>query len=78
MKTAVSIPDDLFHEAEELARRLGKSRSQVYREALAEYVLRREPNSVTSTLDEVIREVSPEPDPWSVEAARQVLERSEW
>jgi predicted transcriptional regulator len=78
MKTAVSIPDDLFERAEELARRLGKSRSQVYREALAEYVFRREPRSVTSALDELVDELGSEVDAWSIEAGRRTLERSEW
>ena len=40
MKTAVSIPDQLYERAEALAQRLGKSRSQIYREALADYVAR--------------------------------------
>ena len=78
MKTAVSIPDELYHQAEELARRLGKSRSQVYREALAEYVLLREQRAVTSRLDEVVDELSPAADAWEAEAARRALERSEW
>jgi len=78
MKTAVSLPDELFRRAEDLARRLGKSRSQVYREALAEYVSRREPLSVTNTLDELVDEVGPRGDPWLAEAARRALERSEW
>jgi predicted transcriptional regulator len=78
MKTAVSIPDDLFERAEELAQRLGKSRSQVYREALAEYLFRREPRSVTSALDELADELAPEADRWAVEAGRRALERSEW
>ncbi|MCC6222956.1 MAG: ribbon-helix-helix protein, CopG family [Thermoleophilia bacterium] len=78
MKTAVSIPDDLFRQAEELAHRLGKSRSQVYREALAEYVLRREPRSVTRILDELAAELDGELDPWVAAAARGVLERAEW
>jgi metal-responsive CopG/Arc/MetJ family transcriptional regulator len=78
MKTAISIPDDLFHRADELARRLGKSRSQVYREALTEYVWRQEPHDVTRALDEVVAEVDPKPDAWSAEAARTALERSEW
>jgi predicted transcriptional regulator len=78
MKTAVSIPDDLFQRAEELARRLGKSRSQVYREALAEYVFRREPRSVTRALDELVEELGAEADPWGTEAARRALERTEW
>ncbi len=37
-ETAVSIPDDLFRRADELASRLGKSRSEIYREALAERI----------------------------------------
>ena len=78
MKTAVSIPDDLFRRAEELAERLGKSRSQVYREALAEYVLRRDPRSVTSALDELDDDLLSERDPWLVEAGRRTIERSEW
>jgi len=78
MKTAVSIPDELFHRADELARALGKSRSQVYREALAEYVLRRDPESLTGELNQVLADVGAEPDPWLAEAARATLERSEW
>ncbi len=78
MKTAVSIPDKLFRRAEELAHRLGKSRSQVYREALAEYVARREPGAVTVALDEVVEEVGGDSDEWVVESGRSALERSEW
>ena len=78
MKTAISIPDDLFRRAEELAERLGKSRSQVYREALAEYLLRRDPRSVTTMLDDVVAELDEQPDTWGDEAARRVLARSEW
>ena len=78
MKTAVSIPDELFLRADELAQRLGKSRSQVYREALAEYLFRREPRSVTNALDQLVSELAPEPDPWLVEAGRQTLDRTEW
>ena len=78
MKTAVWIPNDLFERADELARRLGKAHSQVYREALAEYVFRREPRSVTSALDEVADALAPEADPWALEAGRQALEHSKW
>ena len=78
MKTAVSIPDDLFRQADALARRSGKSRSQVYREALAEYLRRRDAHVVTSALDELVDTLDPEPDPWLDTAGRRVLERSEW
>jgi predicted transcriptional regulator len=78
MKTAVSIPDELFRRADALARSLGKSRSQVYREALAEYLLRRDSESITSTLDAVVSELDAGPDAWLTEAARRTLERTEW
>jgi predicted DNA-binding protein len=78
MKTAVSVPDELFQRAEELARRLGKSRSQVYREALAEYVYRREARSVTNALDQLVDELGSEPDRWVTEAGRRALELGEW
>jgi predicted transcriptional regulator len=78
MKTAVSIPDELFARAEELAARLGKSRSQVYREALAEYLSLLDPRSVTAALDELAAELDLRPEPWSAEAARQAVDRAEW
>lgn len=78
MKTAVSIPDELFSRAEEVARSTGKSRSQLYQEALSEYLLRRDPEAVTQAMDEVLAGVDPHVDPWLTEAGRQTLERSEW
>ncbi|MFL5301088.1 MAG: ribbon-helix-helix protein, CopG family, partial [Anaeromyxobacteraceae bacterium] len=51
MKTAISLPDDLFEQAERLARRLDKSRSELYREAVAEYVARHDPEAITAALD---------------------------
>jgi antitoxin MazE6 len=78
MKTAVSIPDDLFHKADALAHRLGKSRSEVYREALADYLARRDPSAVTRALDEIADELARDGATFRAEAARRALERSEW
>ena len=78
MKTAVSIPDALFEQADRLANRLGKSRSQLYREALAEYLARRDPAPLTAALDQVVVAVGEENDRWLDEAARTALQRSEW
>lgn len=80
MKTAVSIPDDLFQRADELADRLGKSRSQLYREALADYVARREPGAITEAINAVVDELGTydEDTEWVAEAARRTLLRSEW
>ncbi len=78
MKTAVSIPDDLFHRADALAAELGRSRSHVYRDALEEYLDRRAPGSTTAALDAVLDDVGHEIDPWVAEASRRTLERTEW
>ncbi len=78
MKTAVSIPDDLFRRADELAERLGKSRSEVYREALADYVERRDIAAVTSALNEIADDLAAEQAGLVDHAARRALERTEW
>ena len=78
MKTAISIPDELFSRAEEMARKTGKSRSQLYQEALSEYLLRRDPGALTQAMDDALTDIDPNPDPWLTEAGRRTLERSEW
>jgi predicted transcriptional regulator len=78
MKTAVSIPDDLFRRADELAERLGKSRSEVYREALVDYVERRDIAAVTSALNEIADDLAAEQAGLADHAARRALERTEW
>ncbi len=78
MKTAVSIPDELFRQADELASRLGKSRSEIYREALADYLARREPGAVTHALNVLADELSADSGEFASEAAREALQRSEW
>lgn len=80
MKTAISVPDDVFEEAEKLAKRLKITRSQLYRQALADYVARHSPEAITEALDRVCAELDAEagPDPFVSAAARRVLERTEW
>jgi metal-responsive CopG/Arc/MetJ family transcriptional regulator len=78
MKTAVSIPDDVFEGAERLARRNKKSRSQLFTEALKEYVARHDPEDVTETMNRVWAELGNPRDEFVSSAARRTLERSEW
>jgi predicted transcriptional regulator len=77
MKTAISIPDDVFADAERLARELKQSRSQLYSRAVREYVARHSEDSVTAALDAVCAETSPDTD-FATGAARRTLERAEW
>ncbi len=53
MKTAISIPDELFAAAERLAERLGLSRSELYQKAVAAYLARLSDDAVTEELDRV-------------------------
>ena len=63
MKTAISIPDDLFEKAEELAERLEVSRSQLYARAIGEYTERHASQGVREKLDEVYAEHESDVDP---------------
>lgn len=78
MKTAVSIPDEVFEKAERLARRARRSRSEVFSAALREYVARHTPDEVTEAMDRVCAAVKDEPDGFVTAAARRVLEQTEW
>ncbi len=53
MKTAISIPDRVFHSAEQLAARLGVSRSRLYTRALSVLVEKHRDALVTTRLNEI-------------------------
>ena len=53
MKTAISLPDELFSSADALAQRLGVSRSELYTQAVAEYVAKHRNEDVTARLNQV-------------------------
>jgi predicted transcriptional regulator len=78
MKTAISIPDDVFADADKLARDLKQSRSQLYSRAVREYVARHSADSVTAALDAVYAEEPVADDGFLAAAARRTLERTEW
>ena len=78
MKMAISLPDDVFEQAEQLARYLKKSRSELYREAVAEYLARHDPDAITAAMDRLADELDTRPDNFASAAARQVLKHTEW
>jgi metal-responsive CopG/Arc/MetJ family transcriptional regulator len=79
MKAAVSIPDDVFHEADRLARALKTSRSQLYSRALKEFLARHAPDQITEAMNRVCDELgSDEVDDSRRDAARKILENTEW
>lgn len=78
MKTAISIPNDLFDGAERLARRTRRSRSRLFTDALREYLARHTPDKVTESMDQAIMEVGEGKDEFVSSVARRRLERTEW
>lgn len=53
MKTAISLPDELFERAERAAERLRLNRSQLYARALKEYLERTDPEALTAAFNVV-------------------------
>jgi antitoxin MazE6 len=53
MKTAISIPNDVFEAAEAAARRTGMSRSQFFVEAVKQFLKTHGDRGVTELLNEV-------------------------
>jgi len=78
MKTAVSIPDDLFEQAERLAKSLKQSRSQVYSRALRDFVARHTADRVTEALNGVCDDIGESEDEFRQAANRHIWGRSEW
>lgn len=78
MKTAVSIPDEVFEKIERLARRAKRSRSEVFSAALKEYVARHAPDEVTDAINRACDEIGDQTDEFAAAASRRVLEKTEW
>ena len=57
MKTAISLPDRLYDEAEKTARSMGIPRSQLFAKALEEFIERHKRENVTERLNRVYSKV---------------------
>lgn len=78
MKTAVSVPNEVFERAERLAKRLEVSRSELYSRALREYLARHTPDEVTQALDRLSEDLDTSADDFVREASRRILEATDW
>ncbi|MGV8038761.1 MAG: hypothetical protein AB2L07_01290 [Thermoanaerobaculaceae bacterium] len=78
MKTAVSVPDPVYWEAEQFARRTRRSRSQLYTEAVAEYLARHAPDAVTEAMDQVCERLEGHDDRFVTQTAQETLRNAEW
>lgn len=78
MKTAISLPDDLFRSADTLAERLGVSRSQLYATALAEYLAKHQARKITDQLNAVYAEQTSRLDPALSRLQARSVARDTW
>ena len=75
MKTAISLPDALFREAERFANHHGLSRSELYASALQSYLNARATTTITEALDAVYRTEDSTLDPALAYAQTQALKK---
>jgi hypothetical protein len=78
MKTAVSIPDALFERAKLFARHAKRTRSQLFSDALAEYLARHTGNEITEAMNRVMDVTGDAADPFIFAASQRTLSRVEW
>jgi metal-responsive CopG/Arc/MetJ family transcriptional regulator len=78
MKTAISIPDALFDAAEQFAKRIGLSRSELYAVALQEYLQAHKQDQVTKQLDAVYAREDSSLDPLFVQLQAHTLSEETW
>jgi metal-responsive CopG/Arc/MetJ family transcriptional regulator len=78
MKTAISIPDSLFEAAENFAKLMGLSRSELYAKAIQEYLKAHRGDRITEQLDAVYAEEDSSLDPFLVQLELHTLSEDTW
>lgn len=78
MKTAISLPDTVFREAERFARHAKKTRSKLYAEALSEYLTRHSPDEITESLNEVVEKIRGNDTQFVKRAAGKIVALEAW
>lgn len=78
MKTAISLPDELFRQAEVAAGRLRISRSELYAKAIESFLRQQSAASVTERLNEVYSGTPAKVEPGLHRAQLKSLESDEW
>ena len=78
MKAAISLPDDLFADADTLAGRLGVSRSRLVALALAEFIAKHRSSKVTERLNAVYTAEASSVDKPVRRAQGRAVSKTEW
>ena len=78
MKTAISLPEGVFKEAEKFAHKMKKSRSQLYSEAITEYLARHAPNDITEAMNAVCEKMGNIDTKFTRTSAKKLLSKEKW
>ena len=78
MKTAISLPDPVFEEAEALAKQLGVSRSELYTKALKAYLQKYNREQILHKLNQIYAEEPSEADSVLSKMQLMSLPREDW
>lgn len=78
MKTAISVRDNLFQRAESYSKKKKISRSQLFSEAIEEYLDKREEENLIAKINEVCEKVETSLDPFWKDAQSRILSRDKW
>ena len=78
MKTAISIPDTIFQQAEKAARQMKVSRSELYTKAIASFLERHHAQDITGKLNEVYAQESLALAPEFAAAQTALLTTEDW
>jgi predicted transcriptional regulator len=78
VKTAISLPDDLFRLAETAARKMRLTRSELYATAIAEFLERRREANITERLNRIYSKERSRLDPALKSLQLRSLQREDW
>jgi metal-responsive CopG/Arc/MetJ family transcriptional regulator len=78
MKTAISIKDNVFQEAEKYAKKAKISRSQLYSDAVEEYLAKRNEDDLIARINAVCEKVDTSLDPAIRQYQSKVIKREKW
>jgi metal-responsive CopG/Arc/MetJ family transcriptional regulator len=78
VKTAISLPDEVFRAAERVAKRKGMSRSEFYARAIVALLRQEDDEAITAQLNRVYADSDSSLDPVLAKLSYQSLEREDW
>jgi len=78
MKTAISIPDNVYNAAEMVAKKLNISRSEFYTKAVSDYLNQHQKSHITEALNKIYSEEKSTIDPTIIQMQSSSIGDESW